>query len=198
MTPRTYERISTACLLLGIISALLFQHSGSLKWLVGSVGITAGLGAALVYFCNQWQDRSGGVDLGKKLGKENAESIVTLLEEKADTRGDLSSPYLHISAKPMSGIYASFDSNWLVLRETCETAGARESDAVVGRVVDIVQRLSAPENMRAFEFILSAEGNFTIRPLVHTIHPQVRRDLNTVEQLASEEGTVEQKVLRPN
>lgn len=187
MTPRTYARVTTACLLLSVASAFLFEPSGHLKLLTGSIGLAAGLIAAVAYFRNQWQHQPAQVDIHEQDQESNAISVVL----KEDARGI--STYADVSTKTMTVVGVELFRGWPDLQTVCELVQHQESD-VVARVVEIVQRLSAPENMRAFEFILSREGNFIIRPMMHRYTPLIEDQLGD----ASEEALPEVETPRPN
>src|SRR6478609_12219245 len=65
-----YERIANAALAVGIASALLFEYAGSLRFLVGGVGATAGI----VSIINYLQHQFAIIDRKKKMQTEEAEA----------------------------------------------------------------------------------------------------------------------------
>jgi hypothetical protein len=187
MAPRIYERVTTACLLLSIASALLFEHSGNLNWLTGSVGLAAGLVAAVAYFRNQWHE----LPVRTVAHQEDVESGGTPL---VLTDHDTSSfEHGEANIRVVQLFEPEIVDSWSSLPIICEVKQSQELD-VVARVVKIVQRLSTPENMRAFEFILSPEGNFTIRPMMHRHNPPIKDQLDA----ATEESLPEFESFRLN
>lgn len=53
MNPKTYNRSANVCVVIAMISALLFEQSGGYYWIPGLFAIASGLTAAGIYFYNQ-------------------------------------------------------------------------------------------------------------------------------------------------
>lgn len=184
MNPKTYERVTTACLVAAIASALLFEHSGQLKVLTGALGIVAAIAAASVYFHNLWSNDRCQDDNDKQ-----APAVIHVFEDELEEERKQRAEVLHaeffdlarsevLHAKLVRNWYHHSQRRWgFVVAEA-----TKEPSCVTERVVEIVERLSAHESMRSYEFVLSPDGRFTIRPLAH------RRPSPIDEQVASAEA----------
>jgi hypothetical protein len=184
MNPKIYDRVTTACLAAAVASALLFEHSGKLRLLVGVLGIVAGLVAMLVYFRNNYSETFSPAGRGQA---EESNAVCLVGEEQQHTTHSVS---VDVHSMAFEVFREGLLRDWMVLDKSCVFAERRNEPDMVGRVVEIVERLSAPESMRAFEFILSPDGNFTIRPMVHRHHTlsaqQLQPDLEAAEDELSE------------
>jgi hypothetical protein len=215
MNPRNYERLTTACLLLAVASALSFQASGRFSVLVGGLGILAGVVAAVVYLKNQLPSRSDtrpSDNCAQEVPPEREESvalskkaITVCVEPGSGTKypyvsvGLLADWSVHLVEAPEYDLKAndvcipfyktkSYQSHY-GFRERSEP------DAVVARVVEIMKRLSTEENMGPYECILSPDGNFTVRPMLND--ESIRQD-EALPSMRDDEEEVPHNLALPN
>jgi hypothetical protein len=58
MSPKTYERLTNLSFLAAVTSALIFDRGVGPHWLIGGIGVSAGVAAVLTYFVNQSKPRA--------------------------------------------------------------------------------------------------------------------------------------------
>lgn len=177
MSPRLYNRITTASLVGGVISALLFEHLGHLNWIAGLFGILAGVTAVITYIVNQscvssracatedgWaevaapdkivRDLKTAQPLGVKSFAMYADAFVACDAIFFQGKGAYETA---VSPGIVSSIYASYSD----IDVMDFGFRAEPSDPFVGYVVGIVEKLSTIEN--DLEFEVTREGNLLIR-----------------------------------
>jgi hypothetical protein len=151
MKPQVYRNITNACLALAIASALLWNRAGHYGLAVGSVGILAGLTASAAYLYNSWGERE---------------------HEKVTVAGETlkAMPTLHIVAGESSLAHHGAKKRLLEFAKY-EQRGrhashlyVQEAEEFCARTAGIIKRLSA-YNEQAYEFKISPDGYFTIRPM---------------------------------
>jgi hypothetical protein len=177
MTPKTYERVTNASFLLAVLSALLFERAGGLRWLVGGFGILAGAVAVIVYFVNQRK---------AELTKSSDECALTITDSSSEKETDLAriasekfdaaqaldwnrmaqkslyDSLLRTQASKKHLLYLYYYQEGIQFSRKA-LADDRESGRFVDRVVEIVRRLSAGDDYPSFEFTIARDGSFTIR-----------------------------------
>jgi hypothetical protein len=178
MDPKTYEKVTNACILLAVACALLFERVGDLRWLMGTLGIVAGVVAVAFYFINQNSEQNA-----------NSPNEQTLLSAPH--------PGLQQIARPMQpSLKGPKEFNWahaaqkslyhaLLQRQDVKRRGSRHyvwsANLVqtlprrkvfveeqrpgfnVREVVEIVRRLCDSDESTSFEFTIARDGSFTIR-----------------------------------
>ena len=174
MSASTYDRIMNVCIACGVLSALLFEHAGSLRPIVGGLGILTGAVAVTSYFRNRW--------ISANL-RPSAEKSLAVTSEIALSKAVITEPPVCEPKSPsVTYVYADTTINWGAFME-----GRRGSQSAVPgfgvswqtiyynpappvhycdpveNVVEIVKRLSEEEEP-PFEFILGRDGSLTIRP----------------------------------
>ena len=217
MNPKTYERLTTTCLVLAVASALSFQPSGRFGVLVGGAGLLAGVVAAVVYLINQWpkySDTQPSDNDAKEICQ--TQEVTATLPKAVEVNADPTAAVTNLSYVDVGTLTywnthlveaSHYDLKFLNDKCTVFYAAAKsyqpsygfretsESDAVVARVVEIMKRLSTEENIGPYEFILSPSGTFTIRPMLK--EDSFRQD-DTVASLRDEEKEAPQKLSRLN
>jgi hypothetical protein len=193
MDSRAYERVTNVCFLVAVLAALLFDRVSSLKWLIGGLGILAGIAASSVYFLNQRRasllnrskesvELKGAVSLKPRAVKLSkvflTERGIQLYESDAEKeRHDYLWRTRILEYKRNVRLHGyPEDIRWKAMSPPHEPSRFVES------VVEIVQRLCGDVDRPSFEFTIATDGSFTIRSLKN---PTPRA---SVQSTISEEG----------
>jgi hypothetical protein len=186
VSSRLYDRITTASVILAIISALLFERLGRWGWVAGVVGILAATAAAVTYFCNQSHTQKSGLSKFKEDGPaanapEANASQTTPQEINAFVSGvdmyldkwsqfacevkDVKFANLVVTDPPFDHVVKSggIFKNYMVALYSQLDVTPRASDLFAERVVEIVDRLCSQQ--KDLEFELTPEGSFLIRQI---------------------------------
>lgn len=195
MSSLNYGRLTTICLALGIASALAFNSLGTFKWIAGSVGAAAALTAALAYFYNLWHAEHAQKNQNTQLEDTRVSSPGKAdfrhISPSIDLDAHLISLQYHIMRMTNAPRHAFLArSNW-----ECDYPALAQESELVRRVLQIVNRLSDPGSVGTFEFVLSAGGDFTIRPLNRSVQIAEKRAHPAEEELS--EKLIEHE-LKPN
>lgn len=178
MDPRVYDRIINTCVLLVVLSALVFERAGRFGWLVGMVAIIAGVATVCVYFVNQSRNRSRetGIDDSKtenhdeSSDKPNQPTVGDMLSSAENTATE---PHEHFGMP----VFLPEESSNFVVRTTMHrhlqqrhyryvylAAKVQSPESrFVDHVVEIVDKLCTTKGGRSLEFVLSPDGSFVIR-----------------------------------
>lgn len=159
MSSRLYNYVTNASVFVAIISALLFERAGKLTWVLGSLGIVAGIAAAVAYFCNQFRQEPAN---GEPSQRNEAKSEVTSSQAAIQTQySALNSELVGTKTGQIGGNYvvdgAVIVSTMFRVREYVET------DPFVDQITQIVNKLCSAENGPSYEFVLRRDGSFVIR-----------------------------------
>jgi hypothetical protein len=172
----TYDRIMNVCIACGVLSALLFEHAGSLRPIVGGLGVLAGAVAVTSYFRNRWTSASPHPSAEKSLAVPTTEIALNKAVITEPPTCEPKSPFV-------TYVYAGTAIDWGAfgeVRRLSQTVvpafGVASWQTIyyspvlpvqycdpVKNVVEIVKRLSEEEEP-PFEFILGRDGSLTIRP----------------------------------
>ena len=89
MEARKYDSITALCLAVAVLSAVLFEAAGGLRWIAGALGIGAAVTTAITYICNQWRAQSKGCEanLSEKSRQESAGLNVSVLIPASRAQG---------------------------------------------------------------------------------------------------------------
>lgn len=183
MKPRTYNLITSLCLLVALASAFAFDYAGTLKWLIGSSALLAAAIAAGTHFYNQSltdvpekmtsmpqvaSNKAGGSETAYARVPASQFLAVSFLEQLSQTAvGQLS------LFEPEEVETRTTTAPWVYLQENRRFSvhpyyrcfPGSENPIDVDAVVEIVEKLSRPEKETRFEFRVSAEGALSIRPI---------------------------------
>ncbi len=165
MKPRTYDFITNMSLLAAVLSALLFERSGNFGWLVGILGIAAGVTAASTYFYNQWKSER----------TQQTELVAAENDVELDPNADLETQpdfFLALRTPVVRYRYDLFRARGFWAYQKAEAGpelGFRSIEERVTEgsfldwVVEIVDRLSTSKDDPKHEFVVSRDGKVTIR-----------------------------------
>lgn len=185
MRRERYEVVTGTCLLTVVISALLFDRAGSLRWLVGSLGIAAGVSAVIAYFCERFIHEANNdlrvtdgnsVPISKGSDFEGSPTLLTIDEVEGITRSSQifitgsSDEWPLVSTKHLELDQSHFARGPLLFIAGADTALAQYVAGEYTRpatfheeVIEIVKALSSEGQGSSFVFTLSPAGDFTIR-----------------------------------
>jgi len=181
MATETYERTSTLTLLCAILSALWFEQAGSFAWLAGTIGILAAGVAAISYFRFHWSDfvpsearqASNAPEALKSSSQATAKPIaltdprrIEKLRSQVLRGAELNQIYVYMSARQR--VYQRY-----FFEHRAHSKALPGPQLGNDRIIQIVQRLSVATTGPTFEFCISKEGDFTIRPV---LRPKTGRD----------------------
>ena len=178
MLARNYERIVNTTVVAAVISALLFDHSGPMRWVFGVAGIVCAFVAAVIYFSNQWsRTRSDAAveEVGEFLEKDatDEQAEAELLHANSiglDTYGHLNIPLLSTRHIELRSLTAAMEYNLgrtpvsrILYAQSAEWNLARRMHRPYpDDIVKIVDAL-CETNRDSFEFVIALDGTFTIR-----------------------------------
>jgi len=176
MSPKTYERLTNLSFLAAVTSALIFDRGVGPHWLIGGIGVLAGVVAVLTYFINQ----------GKPRATDNSEEHDSSRNHLGETKAHESTPGTGVVAKSANWSPTAKKSLYIALLQTRQAKGhfyypycqahergllfrkamlddAARSARFVDEVTEIALRLSNNPDVASFEFTIARDGSFTIR-----------------------------------
>lgn len=180
MKPRTYDFITNMSLLAAVLSALLFERSGNFGWLVGILGIAAGVTAASTYFYNQWKSER----------TQQTELVAAEKDVELDPNTDLEiqPDFFPALRTPVVRFRYDFPHARRFWADQEAEGGAElgfrpieerlTEGSFVAWVVEIVDRLSTSKDDPKHEFVVSRDGEITIRPIDR--HRALRRETTSL------------------
>ncbi len=169
MTTKRYDSIANVCMWVAIVSALVFDWMGSLRWVAGGIGIAAGFLSAVNYFYNQWHP-DNGEHLSSEEGRLPDSAVQQYEEVRRLVREHIAQSGQMERINWVRG--AGFDQlSFIDPFRVSETTSMRyfhgnEPGLYVNEFVKIVTKLSslsATEHRHIYEFEIRADGRCTIR-----------------------------------
>jgi len=207
--PKKYEKVTNACILLAVTCALLFERVGGLRWLMGTLGIVAGVVAVAFYFINQNSEQNANASNDQVLVKTgSARSTIAertifektnniqfdwaraaqkslydaLLQQRQDVKRRAASYHYVWSAN----LVQTLPRRKVLVEEQRPSFNVRE-------VVEIVRRLCDSDESTSFEFTIARDGSFTIKNTKTQLPWNVRERSTEPEEEAIEDAPRPQK-----
>jgi hypothetical protein len=151
LKPHRYNLITSLCLAFAVASAFVFDAAGQLQWLVGCVALVAGTVAAAIYFYNQYHQQP--------LNKSNQE---TARAEQPKLFDDVREVVASPETERPSGIGRESSLLYFSYKQIIHHS---RPVLDIASIVEIIDKLSAPEKGRHYEFQLTSEGVLNIKPI---------------------------------
>ena len=150
MNPKIYTRITTTCIIIAILSAILIDRSESFRLLFGGLGLLAGLTATMVYLLNQriLGNRESEVEEGKAIERVAKDE---LFRAESNPHDEIAEFFAVLESKSYKAhrLWRSYP----------------EHLAFADEVVEIIDKLSSAEHSVTYEFVLGRDGTVTVRPV---------------------------------
>lgn len=162
MRTRSYDWTVNLTLFLAIASAILFERIHSMNFIAGIVAILAGTTAVCIYFYNQFHGKNseGGTSVGVE--SHTFPSHLSELLQRHVSIGRASNLEPSAAEAYLEFLRAGHTRWDRFLTDHIATAPPQEKFA--DQIVQIINKLSVDvEEGSSFEFVLSKDGNFTIR-----------------------------------
>jgi hypothetical protein len=158
MNPRTYDRVMNMCLVVAVVSALLWGHLGHLNQLAGVAGIGSGLVALFAYFFNSMRLEAPRKNAG-------GESVAFTLFAPARAMENDLAVLVRTGIQAMNSKKMIPATGFVLEEEFITRRFHKQMCKWATREVIAQCKMASSTPQTGYDFVLSPDGEFTIRPI---------------------------------